>query len=588
MKNFSKSIIALAALAALASCAKEQAPVSPDNNGKIALTFTAGKENVETRAAIDGTDSKVINWSEGDKISVFDGAYVNCEFTLEEGAGQSTGTFSGEVTKTSADGYTALYPYQSAASFNGSSISGVVLKSKQTATAGSFDPETALMYAQSTVSGGALGFKNIVGYVKFTTGFDCSKITLISNNSANSLAGTVEITPLGTLLISAKDGTSSQVSLVPSSGNIAAGTYYIALLPGTLDKGIKLVFTMADGKTQKYKSSSNSLEIKSSGVKKLGTIEETDLKDMVYEDLSASGTANCYLITEEGDYKFKAVQGKSTTSVGTVASVDVLWESFGTDENPSVGDLIASASYSDGYIRFSTPATFKNGNAVIAAKDADGTILWSWHIWCASEGWKEQVYKNNAGKMMDRNLGATSATAGGLFYQWGRKDPFPGSSRATGTWSDNHESIRNVKTEQYPMTFYTLMTSYLPDGSWASDKTVNDPCPAGWRVPDGGSDGIWANASGYAGMFNITAGTGELDFSTVFGSDETENIKYPIAASLNGVDSWNSVGYCGFCWSVTPDSGSKAYSFAFTKNGVVLPTSTNTRYNGYSVRCLKE
>ncbi len=585
MKNFSKSIIALAALAALASCAKEQAPVSPDNNGKIPLTFTAGKENVETRAAIDGTSSKVINWSQDDKISVFDGAYVNCEFPLEEGAGQSIGTFSGEVTKTSADGYTALYPYQSAASFNGSSISGVVLKSEQTATVGSFDPETALMYAQSTVAGGDLEFKNIVGYVKFTTGFECSKITLISNNSANSLVGTVEITPLGTLLISAKYGTSSQVSLVPSSGNIAAGTYYIALLPGTLDKGLKLVFTMTDGKTQKYKGSSNSLAIKSGGVGRLGTINETDLSTVKdYEDLSASGTANCYLIKDAGDYKFKAVQGNSATSVGTVSSVEVLWETAS-----NVGTLIAYASYSDdGYIQFSTPDTFAQGNAVIAAKDADGTILWSWHIWCASEGWKEQVYKNNAGTMMDRNLGATSATAGGLFYQWGRKDPFPGSSQATGTWSDSSDDISQVKTEQYPMTFYGNFGYYLPNGSWASTKTVNDPCPAGWRVPDGGSNGIWAKASGNTDGFTITAGTGELDFSTVFGSDETETIKYPIAGSLYGAGSWNNVGNWGNYWSTTPGDGSTAYSFAFSKGGTVKPTGTNNRNNGYSVRCLKE
>ena len=604
MKNFSKSIIALAALAALASCAKEQAPVSPDNNGKIALTFTAGKENVETRAAIDGTDSKVINWSEGDKISVFDVAYVNCEFTLEEGAGQSTGTFSGEVTKTSADGYTALYPYQSAASFNGSSISGVVLKSKQTATAGSFDPETALMYAQSTVSGGALGFKNIVGYVKFTTGFECSKITLISNNSANSLAGTVEITPLGTLLISAKDGTSSQVSLVPSSGNIAAGTYYIALLPGTLDKGIKLVFTMADGKTQKYKSSSNSLAIKSNGVKKLGTIKESDLSDVVYEDLSASATANCYLVSKEGNYKFKAVQGNSETSVGTVASVSVLWESFGTNEKPSVGDLIDSASYSDGYIRFSTPATFRNGNAVIAAKDAKGTILWSWHIWCSAEGWQPQTYYNDAGVMMDRNLGATSASipasaddagSAGLLYQWGRKDPFLGTSSfkaltraaSTGTLVNSSKTITAALAIQNPMTLYS---GDLPDDSWGSTKTIYDPCPAGWRVPDGGESGIWAKASS-GKDFSVTQGTYGRNFSGVFGLDET--IWYPAAGTVR-ISNGELFSASGNYWSATPKASSGAYDFYFwpkvkdnDTDNYSLAFNTN-RHNGMSVRCCKE
>ena len=63
-------------------------------------------------------------------------------------------------------------------------------------------------------------------------------------------------------------------------------------------------------------------------------------------------------------------------------SVDgmLFWESFGTDEMPNVGDLIASADYKDGYIRFSTPENFRDGNAVIAAKNSKGTIPWSWHM----------------------------------------------------------------------------------------------------------------------------------------------------------------------------------------------------------------
>ena len=175
---------------------------------------------------------------------------------------------------------------------------------------------------------------------------------------------------------------------------------------------------------------------------------EDDEDTIEYSDLSAAGTANCYLIQKAGDYMFKAVIGNTNATVGNVKAVEVLWESFGTDEMPNVGDLIASVSYENGYIRFSTPENLCDGNAVIAAKNSKGTILWSWHIWCAEEGWQEQVYYNNAGIMMDRNLGATSATPGdvgalGLMYQWGRKDPFLGSSStflavmavSTGTWN---------------------------------------------------------------------------------------------------------------------------------------------------------
>ncbi len=220
-----------------------------------------------------------------------------------------------------------------------------------------------------------------------------------------------------------------------------------------------------------------------------------------YTDLSAEGTANCYLISEVGGYKFKTVRGNTDVSVGNVTEASVLWESFGSDVKPRVGALISSVSYKDGYISFATSNTFVQGNAVIAAKDDNGTILWSWHIWCSSEGWTEQEYFNDAGKMMDRNLGALSATPGdvgslGLLYQWGRKDPFLGSSSissniqavSTGTWSLSTELITYDLCLKNPMTFYGLPLecgeNALPYNSWQCNKTEYDPCPVGWKIPD--------------------------------------------------------------------------------------------------------
>ena len=82
-----------------------------------------------------------------------------------------------------------------------------------------------------------------------------------------------------------------------------------------------------------------------------------------YADLSAEGTANCYLIKTAGNYKFKAVMGNSNATVGNVKKAEVLWETFGTDVMPNEGDLIASVFYQDGYVCFSTPETFADGNA---------------------------------------------------------------------------------------------------------------------------------------------------------------------------------------------------------------------------------
>ena len=315
-----------------------------------------------------------------------------------------------------------------------------------------------------------------------------------------------------------------------------------------------------------------------------------------YTDLSAEGTANCYLIQDAGNYKFKSVIGNTDATVGNVQSVEVLWDSFGTDEMPNVGDLIASVSYKDGYIRFSTPENFRNGNAAIAAKNSKGTILWSWHIWCAEEGWNEQVYYNNAGTMMDRNLGATSATPGevgtiGLMYQWGRKDPFLGSSSlssntlasSTGTWS--YASGGNLSlAETNPMVYYNSLS--MSDGSWSSVKAVYDPCPVGWRLPDGGMTGVWAIARENHNTFtdkSLVADKG-LNFSGVLGDDEL--IYYPMAGYRYN-STISNVGVRGSYYG-NNRVDYYVYSFDFTSDGKVYMYSSSDGVSAYSVRCQKD
>lgn len=233
-----------------------------------------------------------------------------------------------------------------------------------------------------------------------------------------------------------------------------------------------------------------------------------------YINLSADGTANCYIVSEAGSYKFKAVQGNMDATVGNVKTVEVLWESFGTDVTPNVGDLVANASYKDGYIRFSTPDVFNEGNAVVAAKNSAGTILWSWHLWFTDQP-EIQFYSKEAGFMMDRNLGATSAEPGdmgafGLLYQYGRKDPFLGISSnstgvgavSTGNWSytslssDVSSNVFIDLMEKNPTTFYYHdgWDDSWADNLWQEQKTSTDPCPVGWRVPEGGENGFWDKA----------------------------------------------------------------------------------------------
>ena len=325
--------------------------------------------------------------------------------------------------------------------------------------------------------------------------------------------------------------------------------------------------------------------------------------------LTSKGTANCYIVSSRGTYSFPTVKGNSSQSVGAVASAAVLWESFGTSQTPLVGDLISKVSYSNGIITFQTTDTFKEGNAVIAAKDASCNILWSWHIWLTDQP-QGQKYYNNAGTMMDRNLGATSATPGdvgalGLLYQWGRKDPFLGSAESTiilSSVSSNSSSGTIAYATACPTTFITYNSNnydWYYTGSSSTDntrwttsknsKSIYDPCPAGWRVPDGGSNGVWSKAKGSSSSFNHTYNSLSegMNFSGKFGS--ASSIWYPASGYRRYDDgSLSNVGSFGDYRSASPYD-KRAYLLFFYDDGCyVYPSGYTTRAGGQSVRCLQE
>ena len=232
------------------------------------------------------------------------------------------------------------------------------------------------------------------------------------------------------------------------------------------------------------------------------------------KDLSKKASANSYIVTEAGEFKFKAVKGNGSEAVAA-ATVEVLWETWNNAEEVTANSVVASVKVEDGFVVFSTLETLKPGNAVIAAKDAAGTILWSWHIWVPATEIVTADYGIYSAAMMDRNLGAlVAATADaaapvesfGLTYQWGRKDPFPGpkavnsSSNATvagvevstqpgnGTTAEScltiAEAIANPTVLGFTQNGDWLPTDQADNTLWQNgEKTIYDPCPPGYRVP---------------------------------------------------------------------------------------------------------
>ena len=209
-------------------------------------------------------------------------------------------------------------------------------------------------------------------------------------------------------------------------------------------------------------------------------IKGTDMNDgrvLIGRDLSAAGTqtANCYVVkTTDANkwYRFKAtIRGNGAETPAQISytgavipandriaptNAALVWETREGGTSPTL-DYVGYSK--NGYIVFKLGKA-SEGNVVVAAKNGTAT-LWSWHIWTTAafdrNGIKVQTYETRPRnglapyaditkrefKMMDRNLGAASGKATkvaeeaiktyGVYFQFGRKDPFPAAGVMTRT-----------------------------------------------------------------------------------------------------------------------------------------------------------
>lgn len=230
-------------------------------------------------------------------------------------------------------------------------------------------------------------------------------------------------------------------------------------------------------------------------------------------------TANCYVVDAPGYYSFPMVYGNAikngttntsaykTTATGNV--LKTLYNHHGPITDPYITnnancniksaelvwqdakDLVTDIKYVDGvnggYVSFKVDkSTIQQGNAVIAIKRPEGTILWSWHIWVTPVDLsKTTEITNEKGKkfyVSPLNLGwcggdmydyherscLVKFTAGGEsktikvrqlparfqpgyspYYQYGRKDPFQpsdGKNNKIKLWYDKD----GVPSTAYP------------------------------------------------------------------------------------------------------------------------------------------
>ena len=303
-------------------------------------------------------------------------------------------------------------------------------------------------------------------------------------------------------------------------------------------------------------------------------------------DLSVNGSANCYVVLPvKGKYTFDLVKGNSSTSVGNATDMVVLWETWNNTNSVTTGSVIESADIENGKAVFEIPADAVSGNALIAAKDASGTILWSWHIWVADfdPEASAQTYISGA-VMMDRNLGAIDIMPGtvesyGFYYQWGRKDPFvingymntaPSDAISYEYYDPNDDTIE--KAVKNPCVVYNDAQWGYNYNLWNSEKTIYDPCPSGWRVSDSYAwEGISRAENAQYGYIQLSP---ESANPTAF---------LPAAGRTDGDSNVSEINDDARLWNTT--RGHNLYFYTHSSN-----PNISTSYgadNLMSVRCMK-
>lgn len=239
-------------------------------------------------------------------------------------------------------------------------------------------------------------------------------------------------------------------------------------------------------------------------------------------DRNVECTANCYIVSAPGVYSLPLVYGNAikdgkpnepayhsnklnnnmlgnflnhrgditdpyiNNNRGCEAkSAELVWQ----DAMNLLTDVELEGSGESAYVSFRVnKTTIQQGNAVIAVKDAGGTVLWSWHIWVTDRDMTETKeitnYQGTKYELMPVDLGwcdggviiyearnvkvkFTQGEAGEIkiitifqkrheevldgnapYYQWGRKDPFPPSvgngSVTNKTWYDAEGKASNL------------------------------------------------------------------------------------------------------------------------------------------------
>ena len=228
-----------AAMATLfASCSSDNATgEAPSPLRTHVLTATVGQS--ETRTSL-GEDGKSIYWSENDVLKVFS-ASAAVEYTLSDGAGTKTGTFSTTSAPEGFEPTAAVYPASANPAISGTKLT-MTLPTEYAYTAG-----MANVPLYGAVSEGSIQFKNLVGMFQIKYEKVPEKASKLVITADKAIAGDVSTTVSTAKLAPVSTGTTSKTYTITGiTGGTENALFYVPLLAQTYTS-IKMVLQDDEG-----------------------------------------------------------------------------------------------------------------------------------------------------------------------------------------------------------------------------------------------------------------------------------------------------------------------------------------------------